>query len=243
MADLQRSFGTLSCPPFLEADNDPEPKAGDNGEATEWRARVDATLLDACICGDSAAWRRLHRLCFPRAAAFLRKLGVGQLDLDDAAREVFVQLFRYLPRFRREAELSTWLYRICISQARSVRRRKRLSHALSRLLSCAPSPTLVSTPSLPDEVVRRRVEAALSRLSDGDRTVFVLYEMEGVPGKRIAEIVAPRRLACGEGCTTRAKSFGARSRPKTNLPEIATLNPRAAPPAHGARSCDLRRSG
>jgi RNA polymerase sigma-70 factor (ECF subfamily) len=114
---------------------------------------------------------------------------VRELDLEDAAQDVFVQLFRYLPSFRREAELSTWLYRICISQARSVRRRQRVTETLSRLLSLGTAPTLVSTPSLPDEIVRRRVEAALSKMTERDRTVFVLYEMEGVPGKRIAEIV------------------------------------------------------
>ena len=91
--------------------------------------------------------------------------------------------------FVARAELSTWLYRICISQARSVRRRKRVTQTLARLLSLGTAPTLVSTPSLPDAVVRRRVEAALSKMTEGDRTVFVLYEMEGVPGKRIAEIV------------------------------------------------------
>jgi RNA polymerase sigma factor (sigma-70 family) len=187
MAELQ-PFGALSCPAFLEADAGREPTPHSERD-TGWRVRIDSALLDACVSGDSGAWRSLHRVCFPRAAAFLRKLGVSEIDLDDAAQEVFVQLFRYLPRFRREAELSTWLYRICITQARSVRRRKRLGHALSRLLSLASLPTLVSTPSLPDEVVRRRVQAALGALSEADRTVFVLYEMEGIPGKRIAEIV------------------------------------------------------
>jgi RNA polymerase sigma-70 factor (ECF subfamily) len=95
-----------------------------------------------------------------------------------------------LPSFRREAELSTWLYRVCITQARSVRRRRRVTQTLSRLLSLGSAPTLVSTPSLPDAIVRRRVESALASLSEGDRAVFVLYEMEGLPGKRIAEIVA-----------------------------------------------------
>lgn len=189
MAELHRLLAD-TCSPFADdvcAESrpfDPEPLG------PRWSERIDADLLDACTAGDDAAWRHLHRLCYPRAAAFLRKLGVVDLDLDDAAQEVFVQLFRYLPSFRREAELSTWLYRVCITQARSVRRRKRVAHTLSRLLSLGSAPTMVSTPSLPDAIVRRRVESALSRLSDGDRTVFVLYEMEGLPGKRIAEIVA-----------------------------------------------------
>src|SRR4051812_2621065 len=100
-----------------------------------WSEQVDSELLDACLSGDEVAWRHLHRHCYPRAAAFLRKLGVSDLDLDDAAQEVFVQLFRYLPSFRRESELSTWLYRVCITQARGVRRRRRVTQTLSRLLS------------------------------------------------------------------------------------------------------------
>ena len=188
MADAQRSLA-LSCPGVLEAESRSEQPRSDASTDAAWRDRVDGALLDACVEGDAGAWRRLHRVCYPRAAAFLRKLGVAELDLDDALQEVFVQLFRYLPRFRREAELSTWLYRICITQARTVHRRRRLSHTLARLLSYSPPSTLVSTPSLPEEVVRRRVEAALSQLSEGDRTVFVLYEMEGMTGKRIAEIV------------------------------------------------------
>ena len=190
MAQLHRLLEAANSAPFADACVSAEPVPSPARAASAaWGVRVDSRLLDECLNGDAAAWRHLHRLSYPKAAAFLRKLGVADLDVEDAAQEVFVQLFRYLASFRREAELSTWLYRICIGQARSIRRRKRLTQTLSRMLSLAPAPTLVSTPSLPDEVVRRRVEAALGGLSDGDRTVFVLYEMEGVPGKRIAEIV------------------------------------------------------
>ena len=194
MAELQRLLATGVCSPFSDvevpSEGQLEPRDVEDAEATtHWSGRINGSLLDECIEGDETAWRLLHRLCYPRAAAFLRKLGVRELDLEDAAQEVFVQLFRYLPSFRREAELSTWLYRICISQARSVRRRQRVTDTLSRLLLLGTAPTLVSTPSLPDEIARRRVEAALSKMTERDRTVFVLYEMEGVPGKRIAEIV------------------------------------------------------
>jgi len=186
-----QSFGaTVECAGFLESEPCELRPLAPAPRAAGWGVGIDSALLDACVAGNALAWRQLHRACYPRAAAFLRKLGVRELELDDASQDVFVQLFRYLPRFRREAELSTWLYRLCITQARSVRRRRRLGGALSRLLSLAQPASFVSTPSLPDEIARRRVEAALAQLSEGDRTVFVLYEMEGVPGKRIAEIVS-----------------------------------------------------
>jgi RNA polymerase sigma-70 factor (ECF subfamily) len=144
--------------------------------------------IDECLQGDVRAWRELHAHYLPVAGAFLRKMGVRESELEDAAQEVFLQLFRYLPRFRREAELSTWLYRLCITQARHARRRARVSDVLSRVLSFLPAPSMVSTPSLPEHVARARIEQALAELSEGERTVFVLYEMEGVSGKDIAQI-------------------------------------------------------
>jgi RNA polymerase sigma-70 factor, ECF subfamily len=155
----------------------------------EVESSLESRLIDACAEGDDAAWRRLHRRYYPVAAAFLRKLGVGERELEDATQDVFLQVHKYLPRFRREAELSTWLYRLCITQARRVRRRVRVTDALLRMLAIMPGESLVSSNSLSEENARKRIEAALATLPEGERSVFVLYEMEGLSGKRIAEIV------------------------------------------------------
>jgi RNA polymerase sigma-70 factor (ECF subfamily) len=155
----------------------------------ELEASFDLRLVDDCVEGSTRAWRELHRRYFPIASAFLRKLGVRERDLEDATQEVFLQVHKYLPRFRREAELSTWLYRICITQARKARRRARVSETLLGILSLVPAEQLVSAPSFCEDQARRRVEQALSALPEGERAAFVLYEMEGVPGKQIAEIL------------------------------------------------------
>jgi RNA polymerase sigma-70 factor (ECF subfamily) len=173
----------------LEADASLEPESGD--------VRID---------GDAAAWRRFHRRYFPVAAAFLRKLGVRDVELEDATQEVFLQVHRYLPRFRGDSELSTWLYRICITEARRVRRRAHLTAALLRVLSLEPKDALVSTPSFSEEGARRRIEAALSELSESERYVFVLYEMEGLSGKHIAEI-----LECPEATVFRRLHYARRA--------------------------------
>lgn len=155
----------------------------------ELEASFNLRLVDDCVEGNSRAWRELHRRYFPIASAFLRKLGVCDRDLEDATQEVFLQVHKYLPRFRREAELSTWLYRICITQARQARRRARVSQALRGILSLVPAEHLVSQPAFCEDAARRRVEHALAALPAGERAAFVLYEMEGVPGKQIAEIL------------------------------------------------------
>lgn len=150
---------------------------------------VERMLVLDCVEGDHAAWRTLHRRYFPVATAFLRKLGVRERELEDATQEVFLQMFRYLPRFRGEAELKTWLYRLCITQARRVRRRGRLAAALEQLLAIAPEESLVSGPAFNEHAARHRIEAALRQLPDGERNAFVLYEMEGLPGRQIAEVL------------------------------------------------------
>jgi len=157
--------------------------------AMELEALFDLRLVDDCVEGNSRAWRELHRRYYPLAAAFLRKLGVRDGDLEDATQEVFLQVHKYLPRFRREAELSTWLYRICITQARQARRRARVSEALLGILSLSPAEALVSSPSFCEDGARRRVERALSALPEGQRAAFVLYELEGLAGKQIAQIL------------------------------------------------------
>jgi RNA polymerase sigma factor (sigma-70 family) len=39
-----------------------------------------------------------------------------------------------------------------------------------------------------ETTLRDKFGAALERMNEGDRLVFVLYEFEGLPGKQIAEI-------------------------------------------------------
>src|SRR5688572_33424380 len=109
-------------------------------------ASLEARLVEDCSFGDEQAWRRFHRRYYPVAVAFLRKLGVRDTELEDAAQDVFLQVHKYLRRFRREAELTTWLYRLCVTQARQVRRRARVSRLLLRALALTPRADLIWTP-------------------------------------------------------------------------------------------------
>src|SRR6187399_2946578 len=143
----------------------------------EWDTECDSPLLLECVRGNHEAWRSLHVRYYPVTVAFLRKLGVVESDLDDAAQEVFLQMHRYLPRFRGNAELKTWLYRLCITQARVLRRRRRVSNALRSLFSFSPESMNVASPGFCEESARRRVQAALDSLSETERIVVVLYDM------------------------------------------------------------------
>lgn len=153
---------------------------------TEWDSEVESPLLSECARGNDRAWRSLHFRYYPLAVSFLRKLGVRDSDLDDASQEVFLQMHRYLPQFRGNSTLKTWLYRLCITQARHVRRRRRLAETLRSWLSFIAVDTPVAS-DLCEDSARRRVEKALEGLSEGERSALVLYDMEGLSGRQVAE--------------------------------------------------------
>lgn len=149
---------------------------------------MDDSLVRRCVAGERDAWRVFHSRYYPIAAAFLRKLGARDTELEDACQEVFLQLFRYLPSFRHQAELKTWLYRLCVTEARRVRRRSKITLAVSRLLLQQPQEELAPAATMSEASALERVRAALDKMNEGDRLVFVLFEMEGLPGKQVAEI-------------------------------------------------------
>src|SRR3954447_26723240 len=77
----------------------------------------EADLIARCKAEDRAAHDELyHRFRRQVAGNLYRVLG-DRGDLEDLVQEVFVIAFRGLERFRGDARLSTWLYRICVNVA------------------------------------------------------------------------------------------------------------------------------
>jgi RNA polymerase sigma-70 factor (ECF subfamily) len=148
-----------------------------------------AVLVSRCVSGEAGAWRALHGRYHPIVAAYLRRLGVRDAELEDACQEVFLQTFRYLPAFRGGAALPTWLYRLCVTQARKARQRRRRAAAARELLEREGEPGRAAAGAeMTERWARQRVGAALEALPQGERLVFALFEIRGLAGKEIAEI-------------------------------------------------------
>jgi RNA polymerase sigma-70 factor (ECF subfamily) len=115
-------------------------------------------------------------------------MGLSGAELDDACQEVFVQIFRYLARFEHRADFQTWLYKLCLSQASRLRRRRRLQQALGFVLGRGGAGRS-SGHEWSEAMVAERVQRVLGRMKPLHRQVFVLYELEGVDGEAIARIL------------------------------------------------------
>ncbi len=184
----------------------------DTGSAKALGLVDEADLIDRCRAFERAAHDELyHRFRRQVAANLYRVLG-DRDDLDDLVQEVFVIAFRGLDRFRGDARLSTWLYRICVNVALGrIRTRKRRPAAIGMAdLDTAPAdPSLVERPETPERSLERRREQervyrALEKLAPKKRIVLYLHEIEGLDLKEIAYLVESNPV------TVRTRLFYAR---------------------------------
>jgi RNA polymerase sigma-70 factor (ECF subfamily) len=147
-------------------------------------------LFDRCVTGDGQAWRELHRTYYPTACRFLTRMGLEGADLDDACQDVFVQVFRYLPRFQGRSDFQTWLYRLCLSQAARLQRTRKLQTALGRLWGRARQAASAATgQAWTEPMATLRVQQVLNRMKPLHREVFVLFMLEDLDGDQIAHIL------------------------------------------------------
>src|SRR2546423_11345143 len=111
------------------------------------RAPADGDLVARCREGDRGAWRLLYERHAPTVHRFICALGVPEHEREDACQEVFMAIYRSLGRFRGDARLSTWIYRIAARGANRLVQRRRLNALVSRLLLRRPPPPPPPDPS------------------------------------------------------------------------------------------------
>ncbi|MEZ4232564.1 MAG: sigma-70 family RNA polymerase sigma factor [Polyangiaceae bacterium] len=146
----------------------------------------------------------------PYVGRSLRYLGVSEADLDDVAQEVFLVVHRRLGDFEGRSSLRTWLYGICLKVASSHRRR--VERRREAGLGEAPEEPVSGgqQSALERAEARRRMQRVLADLDEEQREVFVLYEIERVAMKDVAELLGcPLQTAYYRHQTARKKVIAA----------------------------------
>src|SRR5882757_11558135 len=92
-------------------------------------------MVRRCVEGDTQAWRTLYDRHFPDVERLVASLGILDAEADDICQEIFVIIYKNLARFRGEARLSTWIYRLATREAIRFARRRRLLRGLSELFA------------------------------------------------------------------------------------------------------------
>jgi RNA polymerase sigma-70 factor (ECF subfamily) len=134
----------------------------------------------------------VYRQHMQLVARWASRLAGPGLDVEDLVQEVFLRVHRLLPEFRGDAQLTTWLYSVTHNVVRTRRRRERFR----RLFGFTGDPdrlhVVASGPTPLEALERRRSAELIYRALDGVpekyRTIFILFEIEGLSGEEIAQL-------------------------------------------------------
>jgi len=125
--------------------------------------------------GSETAFAALVRLHHRRAYAVARAIVLSHEDAEDAVQDGFLHAYRALDRFRSDQPFGAWLNRIVANAALDLVRRRKVRDA-EELPETVAMP--FRDPGEADEL-RRRLSMALTNLTDRQRAVIVLHDVEG----------------------------------------------------------------
>jgi RNA polymerase sigma-70 factor, ECF subfamily len=163
----------------------------------------DAALVAAVRRGDAGSREALYHRFKRRVYALAVRI-VGPIDAEEVAQEAFIRIFRGLDKFRGDAALATWIYRLAVNAALSHRSRR--GNGVPAEVTDQAEVQVSAEPVRGDAVLRARIERALARLPVGYRTVIVLHDIEGLEHEEVAQI-----LGCHVG-TSKSQLHKARGR-------------------------------
>jgi RNA polymerase sigma-70 factor (ECF subfamily) len=144
---------------------------------------IDDTVLRRAQHGDHGAFHEIVDHYEGRLRVLAYQLLRDADQMNDALQDTFVKAWRGLPRFRGEAALGTWLYRICYRICLDQLRRQRVRPAGEELAD-EPADTTDDYAGL---ALRDQVSAALGRLPAEQRAVLLLVDREGYDYGSVAE--------------------------------------------------------
>jgi RNA polymerase sigma-70 factor (ECF subfamily) len=168
--------------------------------STEARSAVEDQFLERLRRGEVAAFERLVAERSADVYALLYRLTSDAEEARDLTQETFLRAFQSISRFRGDADLKTWIYRIAINQARNrwrwwKRRRRDVTVSLDDTRGSGEQPLSASlrnedAPDPEQETLAREREGqlreALLGLRSAYREAVILRDVEGFSYEEIA---------------------------------------------------------
>ena len=150
---------------------------------TSYVADPDVALAAA---GDRHAFERLYRQHVTRVFSLCARMVADRTRAEELTQDVFVRAWEKLHLFRGESAFGTWLHRLSVNVI--IERFRSDATRRQRLIDGENIFETLSAPARPRDV-SMDFEAALEKLPDGAREIFVLHDVDGYKHGEIAELL------------------------------------------------------
>jgi RNA polymerase sigma-70 factor (ECF subfamily) len=155
----------------------------------------DATLAARFKSGDAEAFEAI--VARHRRAVYLvaRRMLRSHEDADEAAQLAFIRAWKARKTFRGDSAFRTWLTRIVINVAKSIRGRATVETPLHGLEATVEDPRSSAETAVHRIQVRGRVRAAVEGLPARQREVVVLKVFSEMTYKEVAAVLGLSEVA------------------------------------------------
>lgn len=157
--------------------------------------RSEDEVVDGCRQGrrwaQAELFARHHR---PLYRFLVAQCGDAALA-EDLVQETFIKVFRSIGSFRADSRVSSWMTRIALNTFYELMRRDQTKSRVLEQLEADPTghrSCCLPPPSSPAErhELEDLVGKAIHRLSEADRAIILLHDLQGYRYHEIAEILA-----------------------------------------------------
>ena len=147
----------------------------------------DRKIAAACAAGDSRIFEEIYRRFGDRMKSIAWNHLGNASDAEDAVQETFLKIHRAASTYTGEASFSTWVFRILVNTCYDVlrKRKRRIDEAP---IDDLPESSARTAPSV-DDAKRITLSKLLNELPEQRRSVFTLFEIEGLSHAEIGEIL------------------------------------------------------
>jgi RNA polymerase sigma-70 factor (ECF subfamily) len=157
------------------------------GSAMSEGRRRDQQWAEGCAAGDTKVFEEIYRRFGERMKSIAWNHLGNPADAEDAVQETFLKIHRAASTYTGEASFSTWAFRILVNTCYDLlrRRKRRIDEAPIDEL---PETSARTAPTV-DDAKRITLRKLLSELPEQRRTVFSLFEIEGLSHAEIGTIL------------------------------------------------------
>ncbi|MEZ5361837.1 MAG: sigma-70 family RNA polymerase sigma factor [Bryobacterales bacterium] len=186
--------------------------------------RIEIEVIQRAQQGDETAFNEIVRIYSSRVLGAVYGQAGDAGEVEDIAQEVFVRVWKSISQLREVELFEPWLYRLASNTACDFLRRKRRRKDL-RLGDMSDEQALAveakaSTNTFEGDEERREAvrltRQLLARLSDADRELLTLKEVQGLSLRELEQIYGVNTNAM------KVRLFRARKRALQELEEIQT---------------------
>jgi RNA polymerase sigma-70 factor (ECF subfamily) len=157
---------------------------------------VDFELIQRAREGDAGAFNQVVTAYRRRILGTISRLVSRPEDVEDVGQEVFTRLYFSMDQLRSPDGFDAWLYRMtvnaCYDHLRRYRRRpeSRMADLSEQQIVNADSAAgqLASQVAAERNAVREEVNTLLGAVSEEDRLLLIMKEVEGLSLKEMAEV-------------------------------------------------------